>query len=66
MADQKVRTSTRLWSQEVALANSIMGRGETAGESIAPTPESLRAEVDATYVYEFGNGRRFTAKGPYG
>jgi hypothetical protein len=51
MAEPVVRTSTRLWSQEVAIA-------EAAGGDIVPK--------DKEPGYEFSSGRKFdTGLGPY-
>lgn len=42
-----VRTSDRLWSEEVGIAD--------------PSPVN---SLETTWVYEFGNGRRFTSAIP--
>ena len=58
MAEQKVRTSTRLWSAEVALANSLgtidaIGPGSEGAAAIAkPKRED----------YRFSSGRTFENK----
>lgn len=45
MADQRVRTSTRLWSQEVAIAEAKSGE--------PPKPKNKEPG------YEWSNGRKF-------
>lgn len=58
MAEQKVRTSTRLWSAEVALANSI-----GAIDAIGPGTEGAAAIAKPKRDdYRFSNGRTFENK----
>ena len=57
--DQKVRSSTVLWSDQVAQANAIGGRDEP----FIPFPlSSPNNDHRDQWVYEFSNGRRMNAK----
>ncbi len=59
MADTTVRSSTRLWSTEVAIANRV------AGEIDAEAPGSEGAKLIAKPKrpdYRFSNGREFENK----
>lgn len=61
MANDRVKTSTRLWSTEVAMADAADAadatqQGVNALEARAPYPEA----------YIFSNGRKFRdGRGPY-
>lgn len=61
MTDTRTRSSTRLWSQEVALAEAQAGR-----EEAPPGQSNVAALLKAREpAYDFSNGRSFTKKGPY-
>lgn len=64
MADPKVTTSTRLWSEEVATADAA-GALDYAGPGAAGI--AALSEQRQPVIYEFNNGRRrFVApKDPY-
>lgn len=58
MADPKVTTSSRLWSEEVALARAC---GEI--DAIGPGAEGIAAIAQPKRAdYTFGNGRVFENK----
>ena len=51
----KVKTSTRLWSQEVAIANA----GSNL-ETVRPGSEGIESLLSRKEIgYEFSNGRKF-------